>query len=423
MATVRIYIRKRPTKDGKFPISICITINRKQEYIMTGQKLDSLAQWDERAQRVKKSHPSAVRLNNFLLSELAKANDKALEMETKGHVSAKEVKVSLKPVEDIKVYFHDIAQRYLDEQRLCGNYDIYMADTTRLKRFYEFIKYEKITFEEISVDFLQRFLIHMRLSKKFQHDKTKPPKPLSERTIVNHLILIRTLYNRAITAKLVSKDYYPFGGKGNISIKLIGAAKIGLEEAEIKKLEHLDLSGYLPIYNHARNIWLTEFYFAGMRITDCLLLKWPDFQNGRLYYIMSKNGESGSVKVPEKATRIIDQYRYLSDPERNPHQLVFPFLQNLTSLDDRYELRRRISFTSKRLNKIMNEIMRMIGSTKNASQHKARHSFAQRAEEKEIHPKVLQKMYRHESVLTTMQYQSNFSFKKADEAIDSVLDF
>jgi len=35
--------------------------------------------------------------------------------------------------------------------------------------------------------------------------------------------------------------------------------------------------------------------------------------------------------------------------------------------------------------------MKWIGSTKNASQHKARHSFAQRGEEKEIHPKVLQK--------------------------------
>jgi len=32
-------------------------------------------------------------------------------------------------------------------------------------------------------------------------------------------------------------------------------------------------------------------------------------------------------------------------------------------------------------------------------------------------------MYRHKSVLTTMKYQSNFSFKKADEAIDAVLDF
>ncbi|WP_448700613.1 Arm DNA-binding domain-containing protein [Mucilaginibacter sp. AW1-3] len=87
MATVRVYIRKRPSKDGKFPISICITISRKQEYIMTGQKLDSLSHWDEKAQRVKKSHPNATRLNNFLLTELAKANDKALEMETKGYVA------------------------------------------------------------------------------------------------------------------------------------------------------------------------------------------------------------------------------------------------------------------------------------------------------------------------------------------------
>src|ERR1700744_2336070 len=123
MATVRIYIRKRPAKDGKFPISICITINRKQVYILTGQKLESLSQWDEKLQRVKKSHPNAVRLNNFLLAELAKANDKALEMEAKGAVSAQQVKVNLKPVEETKIYFQDIAQVRLNEMKLIGNYD------------------------------------------------------------------------------------------------------------------------------------------------------------------------------------------------------------------------------------------------------------------------------------------------------------
>jgi len=161
------------------------------------------------------------------------------------------------------------------------------------------------------------------------------------------------------------------------------------------------------------NIWLTEFYFAGMRMTDCLLLKWPDFQNGRLYYKMSKNGESGSVKVPERAAKIINQYKHLSKAESNPHQLVFPYLKNLVSLDERFEVRKRISFTNQRLNKAMREIMVMIGSTKNASQHKARHSFAQRAEEKEVHPKVLQKLYRHESILTTMLYQYKLLFQKS----------
>lgn len=138
---------------------------------------------------------------------------------------------------------------------------------------------------------------------------------------------------------------------------------------------------------------------------------------------MSKNGEHGSVKVPEKASIILTRYRDSKDDENNIHGLVFPFLQKMPSLNDRMEVRRTISFVVQRLNKAMRKIMPMIGSTKNASQHKARHSFAQRAEEKEIHPKVLQKMYRHESILTTMIYQSNFSFKKADDAIDAVLNF
>ena len=125
MATVDLYIWKRPSKDGKFPISVRITINRKPSYIMTGQKLDSLEQWDTKMQRVKKSHPNSVRLNNFLLNELAKANDKALELETKGHVSAKAVKTSLKPVEEIPVYFKDVAIQYLKDQEALGNYESY----------------------------------------------------------------------------------------------------------------------------------------------------------------------------------------------------------------------------------------------------------------------------------------------------------
>jgi hypothetical protein len=247
MATVRIYIRKRPAKDGKFPISICITINRKQEYILTGQKLDSLDQWDAKTQRVKKSHPNATRLNNFLLAELAKANDKALEMETKGVASAKEVKSSLKPVEEKPLHFIEVANQYLEEQKLCGNYDIFKTDTARLKRFYEFASGGNIPFTQITPDFLHRFVIFLRQSKKKNFKKGTTPKPLSERTITNHLLIVRTLYNRAITAKKVSKDDYPFGADGKVSIKFPKSSKIGLEQEEIQKLEQLDLCGHLAI--------------------------------------------------------------------------------------------------------------------------------------------------------------------------------
>jgi site-specific recombinase XerD len=424
MATVDFYIWKRPNKDGKYAISVRITIDRKPSYIMTGQKLDSLGQWDDKKQSVKKSHPNSARLNNFLRNELAKANDKALELETKGRVSAKEVKTGLKPVEETKVYFKEVADRYLSEQEQCGNYDVYKTERARLKRFYEFTKNAKLTFPEITSDLLQRYIVFLKSAKRFRYNENSPVKPLSERTITNHLVIIRTIFNRAISAKQASKDDYPFGADGKVPIKFSESAKIGLDDLEIKNLEQLNLSAELPIYNNARNIWLTEYYFAGMRVTDCLLLKWTDFQNDRLYYKMSKNGEAGSVKIPSKALAIIEQYRQDSfDLVNNPHNLVFPLLRHLKSLDDRYELRRKIAQAVKRLNEAMEKNMAKIGSTKSASQHKARHSFAQRAEEKEIHPKVLQKMYRHESILTTMRYQSNFSYKKADEALDAIIGF
>lgn len=429
MATAKIITWSRPDKDGQFPIGFKIYKNGKPSYIFEGQTLPDRKLWDAKKQEVKKSHPNAARLTNLLTKRLAELRNKALQLETdQNKVEVQEIKQAYKqiynPTIDPKTLFRVHAKPYLEEKKKTGHREEHLTNTGHIEKFYRYTDNQDITFSEITVELLRGFIVYLSQLEKPRKDKSKPPKHLSERTITNHLMTIRTVYNRAITAKAASADNYPFGDKGKIAIKLQDAPKIGPEEIEIKKIEELDLSELAPINNDARNIWLMEFYFAGMRVTDCLLLKWTDFQNGRLYYQMSKNQEHGSVKVPEKAMTILEQYRgNCGDKINNPHNLVFPLLQHLPTLDDRYELRRQISFVVSRLNKAMAKVMEMINSTKSGSQHKARHAFAQRAEEKEIHPKVLQKLYRHESILTTMKYQSNFSFKKADDAVDAVLNF
>lgn len=40
-----------------------------------------------------------------------------------------------------------------------------------------------------------------------------------------------------------------------------------------------------------------------------------------------------------------------------------------------------------------------------------------------ISPQMLQKLYRHSSITTTMGYQGNFIHKDIDEALGSVVDF
>jgi integrase len=420
MVTAKVVTWSRANKDGQFPIGIKISKNGKPSYIFEGYTVPNRSDWDAKKQRVKSSAPNAARITNHLLSKLAEVSDKALELDkTKTISTARIIKERLKPQVEQEATenfttFKQIADQYLAEQKAIGNYDVFITDRSRLKRFYEFINNRDITFAEITVEFLRRYTLYIRMS---QNQNCKAQKTISERTVTNHLVIIRTLYNRAITAKLASLENYPFGVKGGISIKFGKSKKIGLSEMEISRLEALVLPDNLEYMNDTRNLWLTSFYFAGMRITDALLLKWSDFQNGRYYYTMSKTGEAGSLKVSPKVLSILNIYK---DDERT-HDLVFPHLKDSPSLEDRFALRKRISVITNNLGVHMSKMMEMLEINKNASPHKSRHSFAQRAEEKNIHPKVLQKMYRHESILTTMNYQSNFSHSKMDDALEAVI--
>lgn len=451
MASIKIVLQKRPDKQGKLPLSIRVIKDRKTSYSFIGHSLNSLDEWDEDKQRVKKTHPNSARLNNLLLKKLAKINDKLLELETqnKEH-SAKTVIKTAKPEKSTS--FFDVAETYLDNMRKEGKYDV-NAQKPRIKHFKQFLKGEDIAFSDITVDLLERYKAYLKSTSKV--GKTEK-KTVSDRTIVNHIILIRTIYNRAIESGIANRNDYPFG-KGKISIKIPSGVKIGLNQEDIKKLEDFansieeikdfsfiterkiqdglkrkkapltedeqqrltDMSLFGRQYlKHATNLWLFSFYFAGIRLSDLLLLKWSDFQNGRLYYSMGKNNKTGSLKVPIKAMAILEQYKI--DIQKN--DLVFPELKILDRLDDKYEVKRKTSYVDKRLIKALKVVANENEITKDIKPHGARHAFGNISGEN-ISLQMLQKLYRHTSITTTVIYQGNFIHKDADDALDAVVDF
>jgi hypothetical protein len=54
--------------------------------------------------------------------------------------------------------------------------------------------------------------------------------------------------------------------------------------------------------------------------------------------------------------------------------------------------------------------------------HIARHTFGNISGDK-IPIQMLQKLYRHTSITTTINYQGNFMHKDTDDALNSVIDF
>jgi len=410
MSSVKIILRQKQNKDKTFPLAVRITSGRKASYMYIGQNIKE-TEWDEVNQRVKKSHPNSARLNNFLLTKLAEANDKLLELETKKDVvSAKTIKRQIRPTTGLT--FFKQAEIYIENLKKSGRYNGVSADQPRIKRFREFLHGEDIAFEDITVALLNRYRNFLKAGKMVKDETIK----MTERTIINHLIVIRSIYNHAIKEKIVDIKHYPFG-KGGIKVKFPESIKVGLMPEEVKRIEDIVLKQD-SFLNHARNVWLFSFYFAGMRVSDVLRLTWSDFQNDRLYYSMGKNAKAGSLKIPEKAANILLLYK----GRDCKNDLVFPDLEVLEELSDPYEVQRKISYAVKRLDKYLAKVAGLAKIDKKLTMHIARHTFGNISGDR-ISIQMLQKLYRHSSVTTTIGYQTNFIHKDADEALDSVVSF
>lgn len=401
MATVRVVLRKKKNKAGQFPISIRITKDRKSSYLNTGQYIDEKF-WDEKNRNVRKSHPNSKVLNNFIVSKVAEANDKVLKSEMKTeYQTVSEIKNKIVVTKGLD--FFSVAEIHLQNLKNRNNHHQYDTELGRIKKFKEFLGRDSLTFNKLNVTVLKKFETHLLHCKK-----------LSPRTVVNYLILIRTIYNLAISESITDRGLYPFG-KGKMAIRIPESQKIGFSADEIQILENA--KEITEAQQKAIHIWLISFYFAGIRVGDVLKLKWSDFNDGRLLYRMNKNSKLVSLKIPEKAIEIFNFYNDNSSYK----ELVFPQLKGI-NLDNTEEISKRTQSITRNLNRRLKIAAKQLGINKNISMHIARHSFGNISGDK-IPIQMLQKLYRHSSVTTTIRYQANFIHKDADDALDSVVNF
>ena len=79
MSSISATLRKKPNKQGLFPLAVRITKNRKSTFLFIGQYIEEKF-WDAQNKRVKKSHSNSVRLNNLIAKKISEANDTLLEV-------------------------------------------------------------------------------------------------------------------------------------------------------------------------------------------------------------------------------------------------------------------------------------------------------------------------------------------------------
>lgn len=441
MASIKIVLRRNMMrKDKTIPLAIRISENYKTNYQWLGHYVLE-KDWDKNLGKVKRTHPNSQKLNNFLLKKLTQAHD--IYFDSKDSITPKQVKQKLKGPGGSKCFF-TLASERIKNKYDRGTFSVAKSELSILYNLEEFLnhkpslskktairniinrrknrvskarksefsfldgvvylkKNKKLMFREINEAFLDKF---KTFCAAYLGQKT--------RTITNQLIFIRTIFNVAIKEGIVDPKFYPFGGEKE-KIRIGSGNKIGLTKEEVEKIESLSLEKDSHMW-HTKNVWLISFYFAGIRISDVVKLKWSDFKNGRLYYVMNKNEKPISLKVPEKAEEILSFYRISKNENKG---FVFPFLKLANDLEDIFTKSRN---ATKLFNKHLKRIANECKIDKNLSNHIARHSFGNIAGDR-IHPLMLQKLYRHSDLKTTLNYQANFIHKDADEALDTVINF
>lgn len=428
MASIKVVLRKKQNKDGSFPLALRITKDRKTSFIHLGYSVLE-KDWDAKAQRVRKSHPNSARLNNFIIKKLANSNDMLLELDTQQReTSAKGIKRKIKPAAD--TMFFARGDLFLQRLKDSGNFNSWRAETSRLRIFKEFVLGTEaiqdelpaeakslkpnphhgmiggpdVPFQQIDIGLLTQFKIHL-----------KAQRGINNRTIANYLVTIQTIFSQAIKEGVLDKKYFPFG-KDKIQIRIPESQKVGLTKEDVEKLEAVELTH--PAHRGVRDLWLISFYFAGMRAADVMKLRWSDFREGRLHYVMNKNGKAVSLKVPDKAQCILERYEAFKE---QPHGFVFHYLKGFEHVEDPFTLKQRIAAVMKTCDRLLK--IRVAPAAKiegKLSMHIARHTFATLAGDK-VPIQMLQKLYRHSNIKTTLGYQANFIHKDADDALDAVL--
>lgn len=431
MASSKIVLFKgKKLSDGSRFIALRLTFERKHKFVFIENVLES--QWDAANKLVNRTHEHYKRINNTIKAKDSLAADLILQYESgKSDLSPEKIINILKDVKSSETFF-DFFSDYVEEQFKKNQHHEATSLDGKGKNIWSFF-YDKdfedefpglerdpekslfrkvvnkdIKFSAITSSFLRNLAIYLEV--ECEH---------SERSVFNHMNVIRTVYNRAIETKAITRENYPFSGNSGYKMRMPESQKIALEENEVVALEKAKLKERTDTWIHAKNSWILSLCWGGARISDVLKTKWDQINPESLSYVMGKNNKPVEVPLVERAKRILKYYEKYKEENKG---YIFPEMSK-ANLDDPKDVKIKIKNAIRIYNVWLKELAKEAKIKKSLNNHLARHTFGNLSGDK-IPIQTLQLIYRHSDIQTTINYQRHWMNKqKVGEAVKTVMNF
>jgi len=390
MASVKVILnRYKVNNDGSHPIVLQIIKDRKKKVLWLGYSA-KLSQWDSEKNLPKRNHPNSTRFRNLILSKLTEVEGIFLDLDDLGKpYTAQDVidKLTIDERSDNLFVFTEKEIEKMKSLGQKGNAAIYQNTLNVYKNFRD----EKdIALKLIDARELNKF-------KEYLISKGSMPN-----TISVHLKTLRAIYNRAIKAKAVSENLYPFK---NFVIKSHETEKRAILKKDIDKITSLNIS-QRPDLVLPRDLFLFSFYMRGMSFVDIAYLKVSNIHGDRLTYDRQKTKQKFSIKLTDRAKEIVARYNNL----KNKKSYIFPILKRKGQeyLDYRNAMRL--------MNKKLKNLADLTNLDEPLTTYTTRHSWATIAKRKGVATAVISEGLGHDSEETTQIYLASFENDVLDDA-------
>ena len=380
-----------------------LTKSGKRKYVSLGISVKE-KDWDFKKNQPKKSCPDREAIVKLISDKVSAYNNLIMDLTARQQdytisslVQMMENKITVKTVSEMYDYLIDEFRR-TDH---LGNMSIYQQSKSSLIKFNRTLD---IPFSDIDCQWLERY------------EKWLKGRNIKGTTASILFRTLRSVFNRALSMKLIKPDIYPFNDF-KVSKFDVRTKKRAVTKEDVKKIMSLDLSGERQYMQLARDIFLFSYFGAGINFSDIALLRYCDISDGRVRYIRKKTGKEISFPLSDAGQEIIKRY---SRQDATSEDYIFPILDRRIH---RTEIQRknRIHKVIGKVNPCLAEIGKMAGLETHLTTYVARHTFATVLKRSGVNIAIISESMGHSDIATTQIYLDSFENSQIDEAMKNLL--
>lgn len=406
-SSIKIVCKKNALADGKFPIYLRITIDRKSKFYKTPYSCD-LREWNEAKGRFNSKNSNYLQSNRVLSrfeDDASKILNELLEYKNTFTLIEFDNLYRQNSIDNNNfVEFLELRIKQLYESKQISYSDSHNDTLISLRKFKSNI--DKYSFDDIDYNFLLNYETFLR--------KTG----CKDGGIGVYMRNIRATFNIAIKSKIAKQEFYPFK---DYKISALKSQKIkkALTKEQLQNLIDFDIKK-IPSATNARFLYLFSFYARGMNFTDLAELRWDEIEYSKFSYKRNKTGINIRVKIPENdiTNEILKFYK---EYRPYPTDYIFPILKKDILDYNEEELFNRKHSVRSYYNKQLKLIFEELKIDTKINFYTARHTFATLSLRNGVQVSKIKQAIGHQSIKTTESYLEDFKDHEIDEAFEKLI--